>query len=721
MMSKPRSVFATIIVAQLFAIAVVGCHSVNKKFSKFDDAPVTEPPTQRQISVANLDTPPSDVAVNVTEPLAVNQPQDPEPWPLTLEEVIRITLENSDVIRSIGGRVISGAAPTVYDVALQELGVEAALADFDAQVGSGITFDRDERAFNNLFVGGGATSLASNTGNYNLQLSKQAATGTQFFLRNITSYNRNNVPGNLFNSAYNTALEGEFRQPLLRGRGIAFNRIAGPNSGVGTYNGVVIARIRTDLALADFEAAVRDLLQDVERAYWQLYFAYRSLDARTAAYEAALGSWRTVQDQLEAGTADGASEALARATYYISEADMQNALSGGSANTGIVGVYSSERDLRRLMGVPANDGRLIRPDDEPSVAKRIFDWQESLDMAMDRRVELRRQRWVVRQREYELSASKNFLLAQIDLIGLYRWRGFGDELLGNRDVANGSAFSDLWGGRLQGWQLGLQYSTAIGRRREHAAVRSAELSLARDRAVLRNQEMAVSTTLSGQFAEMDRAYAVAQANFNRTVAERTRLEAATAKYDAGEELLEFVLIAQQTKANAVSQYYQTVVDYNMAIANMHFARGTYLDYMGVRLFEGPWSPDAYRSYSKEFRRFKPRLNYCMMEPAPAASTRAYSQVPIRSQVVEDLPAEDFPTSAPMMPLDAPMEPVATPPLEPTPDAPTPDAPLAPTETSRQGMESSTPLSTVNTGVATEYPTSLPIAPPLQQPALEWNP
>ncbi len=51
------------------------------------------------------------------------------------------------------------------------------------------------------------------------------------------------------------------------------------------YNGVVLARIRTDRALADFEASVRNLVSDVEVAYWELYFAYRSLDAVNAGYE----------------------------------------------------------------------------------------------------------------------------------------------------------------------------------------------------------------------------------------------------------------------------------------------------------------------------------------------------------------------------------------------------------------------------------------------------
>ena len=59
-----------------------------------------------------------------------------------------------------------------------------------------------------------------------------------------------------------------------------FNRIAGPITTPGVYNGVLIARLNTDVALTDFEIAVRDLVSNVENAYWDLYFGYRVLDAR---------------------------------------------------------------------------------------------------------------------------------------------------------------------------------------------------------------------------------------------------------------------------------------------------------------------------------------------------------------------------------------------------------------------------------------------------------
>lgn len=632
-MSFLRSAVSLATSISFCVVLVLGCRSR----AILEQPPVNEAPRPRQIEVPCISQPVAESAVNVTEPLTIETLAEPEDWSMTLEEVVKITLANSEVIREIGGRVIAPNAASVYDPALQELGVEAALSAFDAQIASGISFVRDERAFNNQFFGGGANTRSSNTAAFNLEVSKRAATGTLFAVRNITDYDHNDSPFNEFKSIYNTQMEAQFTQPLLRGNGLDVNRISGPNAQPGTFNGVMIARIRTDIALADFEASVRGLILNVENAYWQLYFAYRNLDAQKAAYEAALASWRNVQNGVEAGTADAEEEALARANYYQAKAAIQNALSGSAGGTGVlgvIGVYSAERNLRILMGVPANDGRLIRPTDEPTSAEAIFDWNESLALSLDRRVELRRQRWIVKQRESELLASRNLLLSQLDLIGLYRWRGFGDDLLGNRDIPNGSAFSDLYSGALQGWQLGLQYSTAIGRRREHAAVRSAELQLSRERAVLRNQELSITNDLSGQFGELARTYAVAQNNFNISVAQRQRLDTATAKYEEGEELLVFVLEAQRNAADADSQFYRSMMDYNMAIANMHFSRGTYMDYMGVKLSEGPWSPESYRSYSKEFRRFKPVMNYCKMEPS-AVSRGTYAQTPPQSQAYYD--------------------------------------------------------------------------------------
>jgi hypothetical protein len=298
----------------------------------------------------------------------------------------------------------------------------------------------------------------------------------------------------------------------------------------------------------------------------------------------------------------------------------------------------------------------------------------------------------VKQREAELLAARNFLLPRIDLVAAYRWRGFGDDLFGDGPATTidpgtgdpvslpnaGSAFANLFQGDLEGWRYGIEFSTPLGRRQGHAAVRNAQLRLARERALLRDQERLVSVALSDAFGEIDRAYVVTRAEYNRTIASLQRVDAAIAKYNAGEELLQFVVEAQSRAVDADSQYYRALVDYNLAVLNLHYERGTYLDYVGVYLSEGPWSRAARRSFAKEARRlYRPRLmDYCIMKPG-RVSDGPYPQAAPRfepaQETPEAVPTESLPPSGPaeqerlpeqpeMTPLEIPPGPQRIPPL-----------------------------------------------------------
>src|SRR5262249_19014508 len=154
---------------------------------------------------------------------------------------------------------------------------------FDAQLATRLLAQNNDRAFNNLFAGGGTFLFKQDLDNFVTELSKQTATGAAFAVRHHIDYDANNAPANPFHNYYNVNFETEFRQPLLQGAGIDFNRIAGPHATPGLVNGVVIARINNDVSTAEFEIGLRDLISNLENAYWDLYYAYRDLDARIAA------------------------------------------------------------------------------------------------------------------------------------------------------------------------------------------------------------------------------------------------------------------------------------------------------------------------------------------------------------------------------------------------------------------------------------------------------
>ena len=68
----------------------------------------------------------------------------------------------------------------------------------------------------------------------------------------------------------------------VRGAGVDYNRIAGPNAAIGQYNGVLIARINMDVSLPDFERGIITFVTDVETSYWELLFVYHNLETVVA-------------------------------------------------------------------------------------------------------------------------------------------------------------------------------------------------------------------------------------------------------------------------------------------------------------------------------------------------------------------------------------------------------------------------------------------------------
>ena len=106
-------------------------------------------------------------------------------------------------------------------------GVEAALADFDAQLTTSMTWGKDERLQNNPFFGGtpGGT-LTEDTGVFRNQLSKTFGAGGAFTVANDWNYSGTNVANQLFPSSYTGNIRAEFRQPLWAGAGTRFTRTA---------------------------------------------------------------------------------------------------------------------------------------------------------------------------------------------------------------------------------------------------------------------------------------------------------------------------------------------------------------------------------------------------------------------------------------------------------------------------------------------------------------
>jgi outer membrane protein TolC len=456
----------------------------------------------------------------------------------------------------------------------------------------------------------------------------------------------------------------------LQGAGVQFNEIAGTQSIPGFFNGVRIARLRTDIALADFEAHVRNLVSDVENTYWDLYLSYRRLDTAVAGRDRALETWRKVNSRFRTGgdkDVGAQAEARTRQQYFQLRAAAEEAL-----NT----LYQTENALRQRLGLATADGRLIRPSDEPTTAKISFNWCESLTEGLCRSVELRQEKWRIKQRELELIASKNFLLPKLDGVALYRWVGLGNTLVG-ADNTTSNAFGNLIDSNHQEWQLELQLQIPIGFRKEMAGVRNAQLGLARERTLLQEQELELSHLLASTLQDLADHYKVAQTNFNRREAGEAEVRALTSAFDHGEPVLNVLLDAQLRLTEAEVNYYTDIVNYNKAITQVHFRKGSLLEYNGVYLAEGPW---PHKAYFDAQRRARARdaalyLNYGFTQP------RVQSRGPIQ-QIVGSPGTSAAPTQPPLVPSDKEVIPPGAP-VEKSPDDQQPKSILPGAETGAQ--------------------------------------
>ena len=572
-------------------------------------------------------------------PMTVLDPDFDSYRDITLEEVIQAALSNSKVIRGYGtpslqqSRVAPGqdslangpgAAATQWNIAIRETepgflgtpgqiaspssittntgldgnqGVESALADFDAQLTSSFTYAKSDEPRNsdqsNFFNRG---VFQQDQLQWQTEVAKKTANGTQIFFRNINQYTANNnplttdVPSGLqrLDSFYRASFEAEIRQPLLRGRGAFINRMP-----------IVISRIGTDQEIANLEATLQNMVTNVEIRYWDLYCAYRSFEAAKTGRDAAMETWRIVKDQFDEGAEVNIQQvAQASEQVYFFEADLAIRLND---------IQNAEGQLRYLLGWAQADGHFLRPTDEPLMAPIEFDWCTTLCEALSYRPELRQQRWQIKKRELGVHYAKNGLLPALDLSMTYRWLGLGNKF-GTSDTSTGfpevdsGALNEVFGGDFQEIQFGGTFAMPIGFRREEANVRNAQLKLARELAWAEDMELDVSKELAEAFRALALNQYVMQQHFNRWKATTEEREHFDRLEDAGTATLDQALDSQRRQSQAEVAFYTALCEYNKLVALIHRRKGTILSYSGICFSEGPWPGKAYLDADEHARR-----------------------------------------------------------------------------------------------------------------------
>lgn len=649
------------------------------------------------IEYADSNEPLNDAISQSQPPRRIGDLEKDEIWDLPLAEAIQIALKNNEIIRRNGGVVEAPeVVPSAYDPAIQETeplfgvgnsgtrGIEAALSDFDTTFSTNMLWGRNSSYQNNRFLSGGFTQftpIATETGTFSSSLEKTFASSGRFTLRHDWNYSLDDLPLNsrLFGSSYSGFVRAEYRQPLLAGSGTEFTRIAGPiDQNVGLDRGVVIARINSDISVGEFERAVQDMLKEVEDVYWDLFLSYQIFHNETIARDSAERNWQRVKIGLTVGRTQKSAEAQARANYFEARSRTENALAD---------IYANETRLRRLLGLPINEGKVIRPMDDPLEGEFTPDWHVALAEALTTRVELRQQKWKIKKLELQLRAAENLARPRLDMVSNYQVNGFGDQLFGVNDkdgnTSQGlrSAYETITQGEQTGWNLGFEFTWDLGFRSQLSTVRNVELRLAKSRAYLAAKELDIGHELAQSFQQAARSFTTARSHWNRMIAAQEQvdlIEEESRLRETTPEAIDLLLRAHMTLRDARLAYYASIIDYNKAMTDIEYRKGTLLKYDNVHLAEDLWEPGAYEEALRRAwaRSFAIPAHHVHAEPEHIVSP-GYESIELRvpdGYVAPGLPED---RTQPMAPLPQPVDENSDPALLPVPPVATEENDLPP--------------------------------------------
>ncbi|MFO0809521.1 MAG: TolC family protein [Gemmataceae bacterium] len=483
-----------------------------------------------------------------------NRFKDDRPKELSLDDVIRISLANSKVVRLLAGVTAVSSGQTIYDPAIANTAIDEAKAAFDPIVSARNTLSRSENpsAIIDPANPAGVTIEGPRIDNYDLGLgvAKRTLTGGTFNLDATENIARFTPEVSPLDPLQRSALTLSYTQPLLQGAGIEVNLAP-----------IVIARINTERSYFQFKDAVQELVRGTIEAYWNVVYARTAL--WTARQQVQQGE--TAYARAEARQRRGLGNAAELAQSKLALSNFRANQIGAEAN-----LLQREAALRNIMGLPPTEPDRFTPSTPPTPVRIEPKWDELVRLAEERRPDIVELKLILEADNQQLIVARNNAQPRLDATMLYRWNGLEGKTPQGVRVASGS-------GQFTDWSLGVNFSVPLGLRASRAGLRRTELLIFRDRANLEQglhaavHELAESVRGLAQFHEQYKAYLEARK------AARSNLEQQVAEYRADRTIFLNVLQAITDWGNAVSSEAQALAQYNIELARLERRTGTILE------------------------------------------------------------------------------------------------------------------------------------------------
>jgi len=493
-----------------------------------------------------------------------------EPRPLSLDDAIRLSLEQNNAI-SIARLETSAALE----------GIRVAQGVFDPRLTPSATYQNTTSASVSSISGGtnGRLQQRQFAGSIGLQGRSPWAGG--LFTTNFSSSRL--VSSNQFarlNPQFPSALSASYVQPLLRGRSIDQER-----------RQILLARSTADLSVAEMSRVISDQLTLVEGAYWGLAFAVRNLEVQTQALSQAQAQVTSNERQARQGTL---------APIDVVEAQTQVANFRQTVASAQQSVTEAENRLKVL--ISPNRGsdvwsRPIVPTEPADLPVPVTTLEEATKLAMSRRPELASLDTARAENEINRQFYQDQAKPQFDLVGTYTLSGVaGDALTTTTPIGGttstvppflvgdyGTSLANLFAGRFPTALVQLQMELPLHNTTARANI--ARTAIEANQIVQQRQqleqliEMDVRNALQALQSSQQRLEAASSARRNAL----EQYESERRRFESGLGTVFLVLQRQTALVTAQAQELRARTDLNQAIAQLDRAVGGTLDTHGVKV------------------------------------------------------------------------------------------------------------------------------------------
>ena len=417
--------------------------------------------------------------------------------------------------------------------------------------------------------GPGTFSDLNQTAQFNYTQTLQTGTNVEVGLNSFRD--SNNSAFNFLNPNYQSGLNLQITQPLLRNRWRFANTAP-----------IVIARINLQQSRSTFKADVNAALLQAITRYWALVRANNNLEVARKSQDAAEATYQHDKRALALG-------ALPPLDIYRSESEVASRRLQVIQSEYLV--KQAEENLRFTLG--ANQDPYIQALDidateppEPQGELLTIDFATALGQAIETRPEILASQQALAADDTSIRLAHNQLLPDLQLQASYQGNGVG----GNSNFGGvvtrgglGTSLNQVFNFGFPGYSASLTLNLPLKNRAAQADLGAALVTRHRDLYSAQQAREQITQEVANAVHQLEQTKLSIAAGKTALDLAQKMLAAEQRKAQLGAENVFFELDAQTRVATAEATLLQAEVDYQTAVASLHNATGSLLQDYDVQI------------------------------------------------------------------------------------------------------------------------------------------